>query len=290
MMDRIVPISGLEPIPAVAGIGLRGQHHGHFRNGEPDVPWLEVHSENYFADQSVASQVLQQIREYYPLSLHGVGLSIGSVDPLDRDHLASLQRLIDRIEPGLVSEHLCWGSVDGSYLNDLIPLPYTEGALDHMINRVCEVQEFLGRQILIENVSSYLAFASSRIPEWEFLNTLAHRSGCGILLDINNIYVNVRNQGISANEYIAGISPKFVGEMHLAGHSVHRYGDRDVVIDTHDSPICEDVWSLYESAVARFGAVPTLIEWDSELPPVADLVAEASRAQSIMDGANEIAA
>ena len=289
-MDLTVSRSGPTPIPAAAGIGLRGPHHDHFLRGEPAIPWVEAHSENYFAEKSVAAQVLQRIREIYPVSLHGVGLSIGSVDPLDLTHLQALRRLIERLEPGLVSEHLCWGSVDGVHLNDLIPLPYTEEALDHMVDQVHQVQEFLGRQILIENVSSYLEFASSTIPEWEFLDQLARRSGCGILLDINNIYVSARNHGIVVNDYLNGISPQFVAEMHVAGHSIHRYGDREVVIDTHDSPVCEEVWSLYESAVARFGVVPTLIEWDAQLPPVTVLVAEAERAQTIMDKAHDIAA
>jgi len=289
-MGHMVSISGPAPIPAAAGIGLRGPHHDYFLRSEVAIPWVEAHSENYFADHSVAAQVLQQIREMYPVSLHCVGLSIGSVDPLNQIHLASLRRLIDRLEPGLVSEHLCWGSVDGAYLNDLIPLPYTEEALDHMVDQVHQVQDYLGRQILIENVSSYLEFASSTIPEWEFLDQLARRSGCGILLDINNIYVSARNHGIVVDDYLNGISPQFVAEMHLAGHSVHRYSDREVVIDTHDSPVCEEVWSLYESAVARFGVVPTLIEWDAQLPPVTVLVAEAVRAQKIMDRAHDIAA
>jgi uncharacterized protein len=289
-MDHMVSTSGLGPIPAAAGIGLRGPHHDHFLRGELSIPWVEAHSENYFADKSVAAHVLQQIRETYPVSLHGVGLSIGSVDPINQTHLESLRRLIDRLEPGLVSEHLCWGSVDGAYLNDLIPLPYTEEALDHMVDQVHQVQDYLGRQILIENVSSYLEFASSTIPEWEFLDHLARRSGCGILLDINNIYVSARNHGIVVNDYINGISPQFVAEMHLAGHSIHRYSDREVVIDTHDSPVCEEVWTLYASAVARFGVVPTLIEWDAQLPPVTVLAAEAARAQKIMDRAHDIAA
>jgi len=289
-MDLTVSRSGPTPIPAAAGIGLRGPHHDHFLRGELSIPWVEAHSENYFAEKSVAAQVLQRIREIYPVSLHGVGLSIGSVDPLDLTHLQALRRLIERLEPGLVSEHLCWGSVDGAHLNDLIPLPYTEEALDHMVDQVHQVQEFLGRQILIENVSSYLEFASSTVPEWEFLDQLARRSGCGILLDINNIYVTARNHGIVADDYLNGISPQFVAEMHLAGHSVHRYSDREVVIDTHDAPVCEEVWSLYELAVARFGVVPTLIEWDAQLPPVNVLVAEAEHAQTIMDRAHDIAA
>jgi len=283
-------VKGPKPIPAAAGIGLRGPHHRQFLAEKPHVSWLEVHSENFFAEHSIACGALERIREDYPLSLHGVGLSMGSVDPLQTEHLHRLRCLADRLEPGLISEHLSWGSIDGSFLNDLLPLPYTQEALDHMVRRVGQVQALLGRQILIENVSSYLDFAISAMPEWEFLSALARRSGCGILLDINNIYVNAINHGFDPNDYINYIAPQFVHEMHLAGHSVQVFQGREILIDTHDTPVCEEVWVLFEAAVRRFGTRPTLIEWDSDLPPLQTLLAEAERAQAILDEAHDLAA
>ena len=289
-MTPSVSATGPEPIPAAAGIGLRGPHHDAFLSGGPAVPWLETHSENYFAEDGIPVQALERIRANYPLSLHGVGLSIGSVDPLDSDHLTKLRRLVKRLEPGLVSEHLSWGSIGGAHLNDLLPLPYTEEALAHMVGRVAQVQDFLGTQILIENVSSYLEYSSSTIPEWDFLAAVARESGCGILLDINNIYVNACNHGFTASDYLEAIPVEPVAEMHLAGHSVQRYDQCDILVDTHNAPVCEEVWTLYEQAVQRFGAVPTLIEWDSDLPSVDALIGEAQRAQRVLDEAHELAA
>ncbi len=278
------------PIPAKAGIGLRGPYHSKFLNDIPAVPWLEVHSENFFAPESIALSALEQIRENYPLSLHGVGLSIGSAGPLAQDHLTKLAQLIDRLDPGLVSEHLCWGSVGGYHLNDLLPLPYTEEALDHMAERIGQVQDYLGRQLLIENVSSYMEFEDSTIPEWDFLTAVATRSGCGILLDINNIYVSAKNHGFDPNDYLESIPAELVGEIHLAGHSEQVFDDESVLVDTHNAPVCADVWALFEAALQRTGSLPTLIEWDSELPPLATLLEEAHKAQALMDGAHELAA
>jgi len=234
--------------------------------------------------------VLDRIRANYPLSLHGVGLSIGSAGPLAQEHLTKLGQLVDRIEPCLVSEHLCWGAAGGYHLNDLLPLPFTEEALDHMAERITEVQDFLGRQILIENVSSYMEFKESTIPEWEFLAAVAARSGCGILLDINNIYVSANNHGFRATDYLDAIPVDKVGEMHLAGHSVQVYDDPTVLVDTHDAPVCDDVWALFEAALRRFGTRPTLIEWDSDLPALTTLLDEANKAQEMMDKAHELAA
>ena len=277
-------------IPAIAGIGLRGPHQARFLNDKPAAGWLEAHSENYFAEDGIALATLERIRADYPVSLHGVGLSLGSVDPLDTGHLASLARLVDRIEPGLVSEHLSWGAVDGRHLNDLLPLPYTEEALAHVAGRIEQVQERLGRPILVENVSSYLEFTSSTMPEWEFLVEAAIRSGARILLDVNNIYVNSQNHGFTANDYIESIPVELVGEIHLAGHTVQRYDGHEILVDTHNALVCDEVWTLYDAAIARFGATPTLIEWDSELPPVEALLAEAARAQRTMDRYGERAA
>jgi len=265
------------------GIGLRAIHHSEIVARCPDVGWLEAHSENYFARGGVLPRVLGAIRERYPLSLHGVGLSIGSTDPLDRAHLAEIGRLVRDFEPMLVSEHLCWGSAGGRFTNDLLPLPYTEEALRHMTDRVRQVQDFLGRQILIENVSSYLQFAGSDIAEWDFLAALAHDSGCGVLLDVNNVYVSAMNHGFDPLTYLNRVPREAVQEIHLAGHSVRRVDGRDVLIDTHDGAVCDEVWALYAAAVERFGSVPTLIEWDSNIPALDVLAAEARKADLMRD-------
>jgi uncharacterized protein (UPF0276 family) len=265
------------------GIGLRAIHHSEIVARGSDVGWLEAHSENYFARGGALPRVLGAIRERYPLSLHGVGLSIGSTDPLDRAHLAEIARLVRDFEPMLVSEHLCWGSVGGRFTNDLLPLPYTEEALRHMTDRVRQVQDFLGRQILIENVSSYLQFAASDIDEWDFLAALAHDSGCGVLLDVNNVYVSAMNHGFHPLTYLNGVPRDLVREIHLAGHSLRRVDGRDVLIDTHDGPVCDEVWTLYAAAIERFGSVPTLIEWDSNIPALDILAGEARKADRMKD-------
>ena len=272
-----------ESMPARAGIGLRAQHHDALLHDRPNVGWLEAHSENYFADGGAQIEYLLGLRRLYPLSLHGVGLSLGSVDPLNQDHLWRLKRLVHLAEPSLVSEHLSWGAVDGTYLNDLLPLPYTEEALQHVIARVVEVQDYLGRQILIENVSSYLQFASAQMTEWEFLQTLADRSGCGLLLDVNNVYVSSRNHGFDAHQYVAHIDPRHVREIHLAGHTVNRRGDFSILIDTHSCPVSDAVWELYAYTIERLGRVPTLIEWDTDIPALPVLVAEAQRADHFLE-------
>jgi uncharacterized protein (UPF0276 family) len=283
-------IRDAEPMPARAGIGLRAQHHDDLVREQPDFGWLEAHSENYFADGGAQIDYLLALRERYPLSLHGVGLSLGSVDPLDRDHLRHLERLVHLAEPSLVSEHLSWGAIDGTHLNDLLPLPYTQEALRHMIERVTELQEYLGRQVLIENVSSYLQFAQADMSEWEFLQTLAERSGCGLLLDVNNVYVSSRNHGFDAREYLAHLDPRHVGEIHLAGHSVNAHGDFSILIDTHSRPVSAEVWDLYAFAIGRLGRIPTLIEWDTDIPALPVLVAEARRADQFLEAVHAHAA
>jgi uncharacterized protein (UPF0276 family) len=284
------PTHAPKSIPANAGIGLRGPHHAHLIEERPAVAWLEAHSENYFARHGNAARALEKIREDYPLGLHGVGLSIGSTDPLDAQHLSKLAEVVRRFQPALVSEHLSWSGVGGRHLNDLLPLPYTEEALKHAARRIARVQDALKREILIENVSTYAEFKSSVMPEWEFLAGVAETSGCGLLLDVNNVYVNARNHGFSAEEYLAGVPCEHVAEFHLAGHSVQRYGDRDVLVDTHDGPVCDEVWRLFEIAARRFGALPTLIEWDSRLPPLQVLLAEARKAETILEQARALAA
>lgn len=264
--------------PHRAGIGLRAPHYQAMLAARPDVSFLEVHSENFFGDGGQPLKYLARFREDYPVSTHGVGLSLGSADPLDQAHLAKLKRLVERIEPALVSEHLCWVGVNGRYLNDLLPFPYTEEALVHVVGRVQQVQEYLGRQILVENVSCYLEFAASDIPEWEFVREVARRAGCRILLDVNNIYVNAVNHGIDAVRYLDAIDPGSVGEMHLAGFQ----DTGEILIDTHGTAVCDDVWKLYEHAIGRFGQVPTLIEWDTDIPALEVLLGEAAKATRIL--------
>ena len=266
-----------------AGIGLRAIHHREVIARSPAVGWFEAHSENYFARGGAARTVIEAVRKNYPLSLHGVGLSMGSTDPLDATHLAEIVRLTRELDPMLVSEHLSWGSAGGRFTNDLLPLPYTEEALQHMVRRVAQVQDALGRQMLIENVSSYLEFEHSQIDEWEFLGELARRSGCGLLLDVNNVYVSAMNHGFDALRFLNGIPHGVVREMHLAGHSIHTVGGREIRIDTHSAPVCDDVWSLYAAALERFGPVPTLIEWDTDIPALDVLVAEAHRADHVQE-------
>lgn len=268
-----------QAIPADAGIGLRSPHYRELLETRPDVAWLEAHSENYFGAGGQPLHVLEQLRSDYPLSLHGVGLGLGSTDPLNQNHLAKLRQVCDRFAPGLLSEHLCWNSYQGQYFNDLLPLPYTEEALIHVSDRISQVQDYLGRQILIENVSSYLEFTHSTIPEWTFLAETARRSGCGILLDINNIHVNACNHGFDALEYLAAVPAEFVQEMHLAGFETRD----EVLIDTHSRLVCQEVWLLFQAALRRYGSRPTLIEWDNDIPALAVLLNEALTAQQFLD-------
>jgi len=272
--------------PAGAGIGLRTPHVRQILDERPALPWLEVHSENYYVDGGPALATLDRIRVDYPLSLHGVGMSLGSTDPLDRAHLGKLARLIERTDPVFVSEHLCWSGVGGRALNDLLPLPYTEESLAHVCSRVSEVQDFLGRTILVENVSSYLAFADATIPEWEFVAAVARRAGCKLLCDVNNIYVNAVNHGFDAGTYLAAMPREAVAEIHLAGFEA----TATCLIDTHGAPVAPPVWALYRRAIALFGPVPTLIEWDTDIPPLATLINEAATAQAIMDTPDAVAA
>jgi uncharacterized protein len=262
------------PIPASAGIGLRALHHDALISQHPPVGWIEAHTENYFHLASAAARALERARERYPLSLHGVGLGLGSAGEIDREHLARVAAAVRRFEPALVSEHACWGAVDGQHYNDLLPLPYTQEAVELLAAHVREVQETLGRQILIENVSAYVSFEHSALSEWEFLGAVVDRSGCGLLLDVNNIYVSARNLGVDAQAFIAGVPREAVREIHLAGHAEVS----GVLIDDHGSQVCEGVWELYRCALARFGVVPTLIEWDTHIPSLDTLVAEAARA------------
>ena len=270
-------------LPASAGIGLRAPHHREVLTAPPKVGWLEVHSENYFGPGGEPLRVLEAVRANYPVSLHGVGLSLGSADELSLAHLRKLKALADRIEPAAISEHLCWSSIDHRFLNDLLPLPYTREALDHACARIAQAQDFLGRRLLIENVSSYLRFAGAEMAEWEFVAALARRTGCGILLDVNNIYVSACNHGFCAQAYLAAMPAAAIGEIHLAG-----YEEEDgLLVDTHSRPVYAPVWELYAEALGRFGPVPTLIEWDNVIPELAVLVGEAHKAQRLLDAAGD---
>lgn len=271
-------------MPAVAGIGLRAPHVAEVRKDAPSIGWLEVHSENYFGDGGPALAALDAIRDRYPVSLHGVGLSLGSADALDIRHVAKLKRLIDRIEPTLVSEHLSWGAIDGRHLNDLLPLPFTDEALSLVCERIDQLQGALQREILVENISAYLRFADDAFAEWDFVAALARRTGCKLLLDVNNVYVNAVNHGFDPLAYIAVIPADTVAEIHLAGFD---QGD-DCLIDTHGTRVAPDVWSLYRATIARMGVKPTLIEWDTDLPPLAVLLDEAGKAQQILDATHAV--
>jgi uncharacterized protein (UPF0276 family) len=259
------------------GIGLRPRHFGRLLAERPPVDWMEAVSENYLAPGGRPVAALEKVRRDVPVALHGVSLSIGSTDPLDKPYLSALRALVDRMQPEIVSDHLCWGRHGGRYVHDLWPLPLNEEALAHVVERVGRVQEALGRQILLENVSSYVAFRESTISEWEFLGEVARRADCGILLDVNNIYVSARNHGFSAAEYIAGVPADRVAQFHLAGHS-----DKGAYLfDSHDAQVPEAVWDLYRTAVNRFGPVPALIEWDDHIPELEVLVGESRKAASI---------
>lgn len=266
------------PIPARAGIGLRSYHFREIVEAPPPVAWMETHPENYFGEGGMALRTLERIRIGYPLSFHGVGLSLGSTDPIDSTHLCKLKALFDRFQPTFVSEHLSWSSVDGRFLNDLLPLPYTEESLNHVCARIDEVQTELQRFILIENVTRYLTWRDSIIPEGEFMAEVVRRTGCGILLDLNNLYVNAVNFHLDPVKFIDAIPPDAVQEIHLAGFDrVGRW-----LVDTHGQAVYPEVWSLYEWALHHFGARPTLIEWDTNLPPLAELVGQATRANAML--------
>jgi len=274
---------GAGSIPARAGIGLRFRHHQEVEETHPAVAWFEVHTENYMGG-GPPLRYLDAVRRDYPVSLHGTGLSLGSAQGLDEAHLERVVQVARRIEPGLISEHLSWCVADGRYLADLLPLPMTEEALDAVCTNVNRMQERLKRVVLVENPSSYLQYRHSTIPEWEFLAETARRTGCGVLCDVNNIYVSARNHGWDAARYLAALAPQSVGEIHLAGHAVRQIqGGREIRIDDHGSPVSPAVWALYAQALARFGAVPTLIEWDTDVPALDVLLAEAAQAESMLN-------
>jgi uncharacterized protein (UPF0276 family) len=265
-------------LPLIAGIGLRAPHYSEVLEQRPALGWVEVHSENFFGGGAPLHTLLQ-VAQHYPVSLHGVGMGLASPDPLDVEHLRELRRLCDAVCPASVSEHLCWNSVGGIAINDLLPFPYTRDALDHVAARVQQVQDVLGRRILIENLSYYIAFRESEMREEEFLAELVARSGCGILFDVNNLYVNSVNLGVDAEAFIRAIPAGAVGEYHLAGPSLMD----GCLVDTHSAPVYDAVWALYEDALRHIGKRPTLIEWDVDIPALAVLQGEARKAQQRMD-------
>lgn len=274
------------PGDKMVGVGLRSPHIHQILSEQPDIGWLEIHSENYFTVNSPARQQLRAAASHYPISCHGIGMSLGSADALDKQHLSQLKQLVEEINPIAVSDHLSWSSVDGQYFNDLLPLPYTEEALAHFCHKVELVQDFLGRQLLVENPSSYLSFNHSTIPEWEFLRAVQQRTGCGLLFDLNNIYVSSFNHGFDCQTYLDAIDPRTVKEIHLAGFTVKQFEQGEIWIDTHSKPVSEPVWQLYRQWVRQhftaLGGVPTLIEWDLDIPELGVLLGEADKAQQII--------
>ena len=265
-----------------AGIGLRSPHYQDMIDDTPAIGWLEIHPENYFGG-GAHRHALSQIREHYPLSMHAVGLSLGSDQPLDKTHLRQFKELIDIFNPFVISDHASWSASGNAHMNDLLPLPYTAETLERLARNVDQAQHYFGRTMLIENPSTYIAFQDDEMPEYDFMNALCDRTGCGILLDVNNIFVQSRNHGIDPARYIDQINPDYVGEIHLAGHIEKKAGEHTILVDTHNKRVRNEVWDLYAHAVRRFGRVPTLIEWDQDFPPLQTLLDEAARARAVMD-------
>lgn len=269
-------------MPTQVGIGLRNPHYQDILANKPPIDFLEVHCENYFAEGGKPLHYLEQISAHYPLSFHGVGLSLGTTDQLNAEHLKKLKSLINRFEPLFVSEHLCWGVIDGTYFNDLLPLPYTEESLQLFISNTQRVQEYLNRTIMIENISTYLEFEHSSLAEYEFLSELVKATGCQLLLDVNNLYVNSVNHQWNAKKYLQNLPAHAIKEIHLAGFTENIFEDGKLLIDTHDQLVSTEVWDLYEQAIHTIGPKPTLIEWDSHLPELNVLVQEAHKAKTVL--------
>jgi len=275
--------------PSGCGIGLRAPHVAEIVERRPAIGWLEVHAENYMGG-GPAVRAIERLRADYPLSIHGVGLSLGSAEGISAAHLERLARLVERLEPAVVSEHLSWSVTAGAYLNHLLPLPYTDEALEVLCANVARAQDRLRRRLLVENPSGYLRFRDSSIPEPDFLNALARRTGCGLLCDVNNVYVTCANLGGDATAWLDALDPAAVGEIHLAGHAVNDADGRTVLIDDHGSPVADSVWRLFEHALRRFGPMPTLIEWDTDVPALNVLLGEAAKASRWLEEAGNVAA
>jgi len=284
-MNPTVPDSTARPEAATGrpylgfGLGLRTDHYHDVLERAPAVDWFEVISENYMVPGGKPLHYLDRVRERYPLVMHGVSMSIGSADPLDRDYLRALKTLADRIDPPWVSDHLCWTGIDHTNMHDLLPLPYTDEAVEHVARRAAQVQDYLGRRLLLENVSSYVTYSASALSEWEFVTAVAETADCGILLDINNVFVSARNHGFDPVEYLDAVPVERVFQFHLAGHTYNG----PIIVDTHDQPVVDDVWELYAEAVRRFGSVSTMIERDDNIPPLNELLAELDRARRIAE-------
>ena len=275
------PCGRAAPVPAQAGIGVKPAHYHELLTTQPRLAFIEVHAENYMGEGGPPHAYLEALADIYPLSLHGVGMSLGGAEPLDREHLLRWRALVDRYQPALVSEHIAWSRFGGLTLHDLLPIPYTMESLELICDHIDEMQTALGRTILVENPSTYISFRQSEIDEAEFLAEVARRSGCGLLLDINNVYVSARNHRFDPRSWLTRIPADLVGEIHLAGHSVIRDKEFEIRIDDHGSRVCSDVWELYRDTVARIGARPTLIEWDTDVPDLAILLEEAVRADDV---------
>ena len=261
------------------GLGLRKEHYETILAERPNVDWFEIISENYMVDGGKPLDYLTRIREHYPMVMHGVSMSIGSTEPLNFDYLKQLKALIKRVEPEWFSDHLCWTGVNGLNLHDLMPLPYTEEAIEHVADRVSQVQDYLGRQMLLENVSSYVSYSDSTMTEWEFLSEVAERADCHILLDLNNIYVSAYNHNFDPYTYLTAIPGDRVYQFHLAGHT----HENNLIIDTHDHPIADPVFDLYAAAVQHFGRVSTMIERDDNIPPLPELLDELDQVRGIAE-------
>jgi uncharacterized protein len=276
-------------LPVATGIGLRAAHHERVAAEWPGIAWLEVHTENFLGGGATLD-FLEALRAHYAISLHGVGLSLGSAEGLDKDHLSRIAALVRRIEPAAVSDHVSWSVTGGVYFNDLLPIPYDEEALAAIARNVMRFQEAIGRAVMVENPSTYLRHAQSDRAEPQFLAELCQRAGCGLLLDVNNVFVSAENHGDDARAYLAAVAHLPIGEIHLSGHHLRRIGNRSIRIDDHGSPVSDQVWSLYDDALALVGPRPTLIEWDSAIPPLETLLDEAGKAQARLDRAGGDAA
>jgi uncharacterized protein len=272
------------PVAGLAGTSFKHEHLNAILEESPQAGFFEVHAENYMGAGGPPHQALERIRRDHPISLHGVCMSIGGPQPLDQAHLARFRALVERYEPALISEHLAWSTHGTTYFNDLLPLPYTQATLVHVCDHIDEVQEAIGRRILIENPSTYVAFASSTMSETDFIRAIALRTGCGLLLDVNNVFVSATNHGYAALDYLSDFPLGEVAEIHLAGHTRQNDDEGELLlIDSHDKPVAGAVWKLYEIVMSRCGPIPTLIEWDSQIPPWPILRAEAAAAQAILD-------
>jgi len=259
------------------GIGLRVEHFDEIDQQQPDIPWFEILSDNYLLEGTAQRDYLYKIREDYPLTFHGVGMSIGSTEPLNMDFMKALRKLKDEVQPMWLSDHLCWTSAHGKVTHDLIPLPYTSAVVDHLVDRINQIQDYIGQQMVIENVSSYLQFKDSEMTEWEFINEIATRSDCRLLLDVNNIYVSSQNHLFDAEDYLYAMPKDRIVEIHLAG-----YEDKGThILDTHSRPVSDPVWKLFGKAIQHVGDVPVLIEWDNDIPSLARVMQEAEKAQKI---------